>query len=92
MEENKSIKILRASAIVDLTNRFKKVIDKISDWKVEEKVISEQEHNHIFAWKGDLKLMSLQDYGKLCEIAYIIYKFEITKQEIEDALKLVGSN
>ena len=80
------MKILRASAIVDLANRFEKVIDKITEWRIVEKDAGEK--NHQFSWKGRIEKLSMLDYGCLCEVGYIVYKFEVTEQEIRDAFKL----
>ena len=39
-----------------------------------------------------MQSLSLNDYGKLCELGYIVYAWEITLREFETALRKVKVN
>ena len=73
---------LRISAISDFKRRLVKIKDKIENWDIES-IGTEK----VFKWKGDIQNMSLNDYGRIAECGYIIWKFELTREELNGSNK-----
>lgn len=52
-------------------------IDEQFDWRIVD---------NKFAFKVDLSRLSLKEYGRLCEIGYIVSEWELTEQEVKDIM------
>ena len=64
---------LRESALEDLHNRLKKVADKLEEVRI---------IDGKFQWKGKEADLSLNDYGRICEIGYIVSKFNFDHDDL----------
>jgi hypothetical protein len=76
---------LRELAIVDANRRLKTVIDKIPGWNIVDRTHTNGDIEKTLVYKPTLSLLtslSLNMYGQIRELKYIVWRFNISKEEL----------
>lgn len=77
---------LRRLALVDAKRRLHNVVKKIPGWTIIDRFHSDGSVEKAFVYHptmSTLVTLSLNDYGQLREIKYIVWRFNLLKEELE---------
>lgn len=95
MTELKTYEHLRKLAIIDAKRRLKTVRDKIPDWNISDRIHKNGDIEKAFVYKPTLSVLtslSLNEYGQIREIKYIVWRFNIERSELEGDINAEDKN
>lgn len=81
----KSYENLRKLALIDAKRRLANVIELIPNWNIVERVHKNGDIEKSFSYKPTLSLLTkidLNSYATIREIKYIVWRFDISKEEL----------